>query len=320
MFVHEALGRIERVGGALCRPESVICTRSGRLFAADGERLVREVSRDGSVPLDTLGVPEGFLANGIALLEDGAFLIANLGGEGGVWRRHPDGALVPLLLEVEGQRLPPTNFVGVDAAGRYWITVSTRLVPRDLAFDGRTEDGFIVLIDGGGARVAADGLGFTNEAHVHPSGRWLYVNETVARRLSRFAVLDDGGLGARETVVEFDDGTYPDGFAYDANGEVWVASVVSNRLVHVAADGRQTVFLEDQDPDLLREVDERHRNGRFDRADIDRGATRELANMSSVAFGGPDLETLYLGSLAGNSIVTCRAPVAGHPPPHWTWL
>lgn len=320
MFVHESLGAIERVGSGLSRPESVICTASGRRFSADARHLVQEVSDEGATPLETLGVPQPFLANGIALLEDGAFLIANLGDEGGVWRRHPDGALIPFLLEVEGTRLPPTNFVGVDAAGRTWITVSTRLMPRDLAFDGRTEDGFIVLVDDRGARVVADGLGFTNEAHVHPTGNWLYVNETVARRLSRFPIRDDGDLGARETVVDFEAGTYPDGFAFDAEGGVWVASVVSNRLLRVAADGTQTIFLEDQDPDVLREADERHATGRFSRADIDRGAARELANISSVAFGGPDLRTFHLGSLAGTSLVTCRAPVAGHPPPHWTWL
>lgn len=320
MYVHESLGAIERVGTGLSRPESVICTASGRRFCADAEHLVQEVGDDATTPLLTLGVPQPFLANGIALLEDGAFLIANLGDEGGVWRRHPDGALIPFLLEVEGTRLPPTNFVGVDAAGRIWVTVSTRLVPRDLAFDGRTEDGFIVLVDDRGARVAADGLGFTNEAHVDPAGTSLYVNETVARRLSRFPIRDDGGLGARETVVDFEAGTYPDGFAFDAEGGVWIASVVSNRLVRVAPDGSQTVFLEDQDPEVLREVDARHATGRFSRADIDRGAERELANISSVAFGGPDLQTVYLGSLAGASLLTCRAPIAGHPPPHWTWL
>ena len=41
------------------------------------------------------------------------------------------------------------------------------------------------------ARVVADGLGYTNECAIHPSGQWLYVNETFARRLSRFRLAAD---------------------------------------------------------------------------------------------------------------------------------
>ena len=44
----------------------------------------------------------------------------------------------------------------------------------------------------GKAFIAADGLGYTNEVAIHPDGRWLYVNETFARRLTRFALQADG--------------------------------------------------------------------------------------------------------------------------------
>ena len=40
-------------------------------------------------------------------------------------------------------------------------------------------------------------------------------------------------------------------------------------------------------------------------------ATRTLGNLASVAFGGPDLRTVYLGSLFGSRIATFRSPVAG---------
>ena len=38
---------------------------------------------------------------------------------------------------------------------------------------------------------------------------------------------------------------------------------------------------------------------------------------SSIAFGGEDLKTVYLGSLAGSRIATFRSPVAGQPMHHW---
>jgi len=39
--------------------------------------------------------------------------------------------------------------------------------------------------------------------------------------------------------------------------------------------------------------------------------------MASVTFGGPDLKTVYLGSLKGNCIPYFRSPVAGLPMVHW---
>ena len=39
--------------------------------------------------------------------------------------------------------------------------------------------------------------------------------------------------------------------------------------------------------------------------------------MASVTFGGPDLQTLYIGSLKGDRIPYFRAPVPGLPMVHW---
>ena len=45
--------------------------------------------------------------------------------------------------------------------------------------------------------------------------------------------------------------------------------------------------------------------------------TGGVKNLSSLAFGGPDLRTAYLGCLLGDSLATFRTPVAGLPPSHW---
>jgi sugar lactone lactonase YvrE len=134
-----------------------------------------------------------------------------------------------------GGPLPPSNFVISDGAGGLWLTISTRRVPRALGYRKDVDDGFIVHIAADGpARIAADGLGYTNECMVHPSGKWLYVNETFVRRLSRFELLGPGKLGRRETVCEFGAGTFPDGLAFDVDGNAWVTSIVSNRVVRVS--------------------------------------------------------------------------------------
>jgi hypothetical protein len=42
-------------------------------------------------------------------------------------------------------------------------------------------------------------------------------------------------------------------------------------------------------------------------------------NVSSLAFGGPDGRTAWLGCLLSDSLATFRSPVAGLPPSHWEW-
>jgi hypothetical protein len=310
------------VGRDLARPECVVTTASGDLFVSDRRGGITRIGADGAQALIRARGLEGFLPNGFSLLPDRSFAIANLGPEGGAWRLLADGTLVPEVLEAEGQRLPATNFVNADHSRgglRLWVSVSTRQVPRERAFRREVADGYIVLKDARGTRVVADGLGFTNENKLDPSGRFLYVNETMARRLSRFPVRDDGSLGARETVAEFGVGTFPDGFEFDAEGGIWIASVVSNRLLRIAPDGRQQLILEDSDPEVVARVERRYQDRGLERADIDAGRDRTLGNLASVAFGGPDLRMVHLGSLFATRIATFRSAVAGAEPPHWRY-
>ncbi len=123
-----------------------------------------------------------------------------------------------MLERVDGLDLPPTNFVLQDTMGRTWITVSTRQVPRIQAAHPQGQDGFIVVLDAQGARIVADGLGYTNERAFSPDGQWLYVNETFGRRLSRFLLGPDAQLGPREVVTEFGHGIFPDGIVRAAPG------------------------------------------------------------------------------------------------------
>lgn len=313
------LSSVRHVGAGLKRPESVIATARGELFVSDHDSGVRALSTPALRPQ---GMPKGFLPNGIALTPEREFLIANLGTVcgGGVWRLDKQQQLSPWLMEVDGQPLSSTNFVSLDGLGRTWVSMSTRQIPRELAFKSGAADGFIALVDAKGARIVADGLAFTNECRVDPTGRWLYVNETYGRTLSRFPILGsaaDWRLGTREVLHRFSNGDFPDGLAFDAEGGVWVACVVSNRVLRVAPNGQTQVIVEDPDAALIATAEASYARNTLGRSDIDAGGTRALRNVSSVAFGGPDLRTVYLGNLAGDSLATFEASVAGASPPHW---
>lgn len=319
------LSNIDFIGSGLKRPECVLAHSSGLLFVPDwtGAGGVCLVSPHGVSIRHLAGdrsENDALRPNGIALESGGNILLAHLGDEtGGLFRLRPDGTTETVMDEVDGQKLPPCNFVISDGGSGLFLTVSTRRVPRALGYRKDVDDGFIVHIPyRGSPRIAADGLGYTNECMLHPSGRWLYVNETFVRRLSRFKVTGRGKLGDRETVCEFGAGIFPDGLAFDEDGNAWVTSIVSNRVVRVAADGQQTIWIEDVDPDHLAWVEEAYQASSMGRPHLDGVESRRLRNISNLAFGGEDLKTAYLGCLLGDSIASFAMPVAGHPLPHWT--
>lgn len=312
------LDQVEDFGSGLDRPECVHCTAQGEVFVADWGGGVLRIRADGTQQRYR-GLIDGrrpVKTNGFAILPDGSFLLAHLGDhDGGVWRLTTDGQLSPFLLEVDGRALEPTNFVHAEN-GRTWITVSTRHVPRASARSPRVADGYIVLVDQQGARIVAEGLAFTNECKVDPSGRWLYVNETYGHCTSRFAVRR-GGLGAREVYAEYPPGVFPDGLDFDAVGGLWITSIVSNRLIRVHSDGRQEVVLEDNDPEFVNRVERLFARDELKNETLPPVPAARLRNLSSSAFGGADLRTLYLGCLQDSRIYRVSGPVAGAKPPHW---
>ncbi|MCZ4281478.1 SMP-30/gluconolactonase/LRE family protein [Kiloniella laminariae] len=316
------LDSITRVGNGLNRPECVLATANGRLYTASWKGGVNIIEADGSqwdlLPRDR---NLDLKPNGICLMPDGAVLIAHLGStDGGVYRIDDAGEVTPFCLEVDGEPLPPTNYVHLDDKGRVWITVSTRQIPRALGYRPDVRDGFVVLVDKGIARIVADGLGYTNECLVHPDGKRLLVNETFARKLVSFDIDEQGNLSDKTTLAEFSAGTYPDGMTFDTDGGIWITSIVSNRVIRIAIDGTQTIVIEDNDPEKILWIEEAFQKGEMGRPHLDNVFSRKLKNVSSLAFGGQDLKTGYLGCLLDNCIYSFVSDHSGHTPTHWNFV
>jgi sugar lactone lactonase YvrE len=228
-----------------------------------------------------------------------------------------DGSLQLFINEIDGLALPATNFANLDREGRTWISVSTTAIDREKSFKKSVADGYIALVDRSGARIVADGIGFTNENKVDPSGRWLYVHETMGRSLLRFPIRANGDLGPRETVTDYGPGIYPDGFEFDCEGGIWCTSVLSNRIIRLDSDGVQQLIIDAGDSDLVERAESAYQNDTFCRSMINEGLHSPLGNCASVCFGGNDLKTAYIGNLHLDKLACFRSPVAGVPPPHW---
>jgi sugar lactone lactonase YvrE len=302
---------LEPFGVDLHRPECVVTASSGDVFVPDWRGGVTRIAADGSQQT-WLANAKGIdlRPNGIALARDGSFLLANLGDAGGVWRLQRDGSLEPFLTEIEGRPVPPANFVTIDDRGRIWISVSTRRVPREEAWRPDVADGFVVLVDGSRARVVAEGLHYTNEVRPDPTGTWLYVVETFGRRLTRFRIDPAGTLSERQVVVTLGHGCFPDGFAFDASGAIWLTSLISNRLLRVDEGAVETI-LEDVNCEHVEGVERAFVSCQMRREHLGPIPGTTLQQLTSVAFGGREGRTVYLGSLHASCLYRFTANVRG---------
>ncbi len=321
-FTRLDLADLHFIGSGLSRPECVLCTARGAIYVSDWRGGVTRIEgSDDRRPQFFAGTGDRPLRpNGIALLEDGSFLIAQLGeADGGLYRLDRDGRVTAVLTQLGADPLPPSNFVLVDGPGRYWLTVSTRVRPRSNDYRPTASSGYIVRIDEYGARIVADALGYTNEVAQSSDGRFLYASETFARRIVRYRIGRRGELAQPEIVARFGAGTFPDGICFDAMGGLWVASLVSNRLIRVAPSGDQAILLEDADHAHVQWVEAAYRSGSMGPEHLATTGSTTLRNISSVAFGGPDLRTVHLGCLQGSMVATFRSPIPGVAPYHWAF-
>ncbi|MYS80544.1 SMP-30/gluconolactonase/LRE family protein [Embleya scabrispora] len=170
--------------------------------------------------------------------------------------------------------LPPgrrMNDAKCDPAGRLWAgSCDLDLAPARGALHVLDTDWTVhhVLDD----LTQPNGLGWS------PDGHTFYLIDTAAREVGAFDLPPDRlALGNRRTLARFSSGGgAPDGMAIDAEGCLWIAMWGGGRLVRVAPDGR-----------LLGEV------------------PLPVAQPSSCAFGGPDLDVLY--------VTTAREGLGPHP-------
>lgn len=323
---------IRPIGQDLQRPECILAEKSGTLWAADARGGVMRIAPDGS---QRLIVPQqsgastastdfqtryvqsqGSLPNGMAFLPNGDFIIANWGSDA-VELMTREGRVRRLFDSIDGQPIGKANFVLRDSRGRVWLTVTTRMQPWTDSINARARDGYIALIDDQGVRIVADGFEGTNEVRLDAREEWLYVVESNGRRISRLRVQDDGSLTHREVYGPSSLQGFPDGFAFDAHGNLWVTLVMTDQLIAITPEGEVLTLLDDSNPDAARRLNE-HYEARTLTPEIMGACAGTLAPwMASLTFGGPDLRTVYLGSLRGTTLPSFRSPVAGLAPIHW---
>lgn len=323
---------ITYVGRDLQRPECVLAERDGTLWSADARGGVVRIDPDGTQTLiaqradphfdldadATTSLLSGTLPNGLAFASNGDILISNFGTDR-LERMTRSGETTVLLDSLDDRPLGKVNFVLRDRRDRLWITISTQVNPWSDASNSVLADGSIILLDEHGARTVADGFHFTNEIRFDENEEWLYVAETNAKRVTRLRVKPDGSLVDREVFGPSSLGTgVIDGIAFDAYGNLWATMILAERLVAITPNGDLLELFDNGDEAALQVFEHCFATGETVPFDVSLACRGTVTNwMASVTFGGPDLSTVYLGSLRGDTLPSFRSPVAGLPMIHW---
>lgn len=324
---------IRYVGRDLQRPECILAERDGTLWSADARGGVVRISPGGEQKIvkqersqhfqnagsEAARYLQGTLPNGLAFAGNGDFLIANFGADC-LELMSRDGTSRVLADQIDGQPVGKVNFVLRDSRDRIWVTVSTRLKNWMHALRTDLADGYLARYEGGAFRMVADGFHFTNEIRFDAREEYLYVVETAGGRITRLRIDERGNASQREVFgpSSLGKGAWPDGIAFDDYGNLWGTLVYSDRLFVLTPEGDLKVLLDEGDPEKVGALEAQFRAGQVTEEVLFATGRGIAPWMASVTFGGPDLRTVYIGSLRGSKIPYFRSPVAGLPMVHWS--
>jgi sugar lactone lactonase YvrE len=167
--------------------------------------------------------------SGLGWLPDGSLLVVSM-RDHKVLRRSPDGT-VSVHADISEHCGGLANDIVVDPSGHAYVG--------NFGFDLMAGESpaaatLVHISPDGSLEVAATDLRFPNGAVLTPDGSTLMVGETMGGQYTAFSHGADGTLSDRRVWATVE-GVAPDGCTLDAEGCIWAADALGNRLVRVAA-------------------------------------------------------------------------------------
>lgn len=225
----------------LDHPEGVAVHPDGSVWCGGERGQIYRIEPDGS-SIEQVASTDGFCL-GLAFDSQGDLFVCDsklravmrLEVKSGEVGRFADGA--------EGRAMRTPNYPAFDAEGRLYVSDS----------NARQEPGpgvFRFGPDGAEELWYQGPVNFANGLALSPNGRHLYVVETFGRSVFRIPIEADGTVGAREGVASFP-GALPDGLAFDAEGNLYVACYEPSRIYRMRPNGRIEIFLQDPEAHVL---------------------------------------------------------------------
>ncbi len=250
-------------------PEGPAFDREGNLYVVElGGGCVSRITTDGSV--STLCETGGF-PNGATVGPDGALWVANNGGpEHPGWVERIDLTTGTTEHIIEDPSFGGCNDLVFDAEGNLYFTDPHGTMRRDR----RPGHVYFFSSERELTRIATD-YAFPNGIGISDDGGTLLVAETISGIVWAHEIKAPGKLGERRTYAQMPEGHLPDGFAFDAAGNLLVCGHFGGAVTVFDAEGTRI--------DSIEPLDER---------------------LTNLAFGGPDFSTLYICESGLNRVVT----------------
>ena len=218
----------------------------------------------------------GFQVNGACMHQGGGFVVTN---SGGVWLWDPPSKPTLLASEADGQECLLNDCIA-DPQGRVY-SGSYHFNP-----NGMAAPSFLFRVDtDGSVHVADEGIQFSNGLAFSPDCSTLYFSDSVARCVYSYKWHGDTGkLSDRRMFVRLprEEG-FPDGLTVDSEGFLWCAHWFGGCITRYDPDGKR-----------------------------ERKVVVPASQTSSLAFGGPDLDVIFVTSAAKSNMLE-TAPLGYNP-------
>ena len=205
---------------------------------------------------------DGDVVGGFTIQADGALLLFMAGCAVKIWR---DGVLTTLIEGIAGEENARFNDVIADPAGRVFCGTMATNERSGRLFRLDTDGSISQVVDNVGC---SNGIGFTLDQ------KQMYYTDSTAREIYLFDYDPaTGDIHNRRVFVTVapDDGI-PDGMTVDATGCVWSARWDGGCLVRYTPDGEE-----------------------------ERRISFPARKVSSVTFGGPDYDQMYVTTAGGDN-------------------
>lgn len=193
-------------------PEGPNFDREGNLYICNRwDGFIAKATPDG---VYTQFVATGGKPNGARLHRDGRLFIADIGRRE-ILSADADGVCTVLVDNYDGEPLLGPNDLVFDRDGALYFTdpgLGAKMVP-GAVFRWRPEGELSLLTSG---QLYPNGLALNAAEDA------LFVAETGANRISRFAIRGDGTLGRAKVFAQFEGGDGPDGIGFDIEGNLYV--------------------------------------------------------------------------------------------------
>lgn len=250
--------------------EGPACDRAGNIFAVNcgKEQTIGKIMPEGKGEIFVV-LPSKSVGNGIVFDTTGIMFVADYTGHN-VLRIDPKTREVSVFAHNEKMNQP--NDLALAPNGTLYASDP----------DWKAGTGQVWRLDRNGTTtLLASNMGTANGIEVSPTGKLLYVNESVQRNVWVFDIKSGGDLGNKRLLKRFPDFGF-DGMRCDVDGNLYIARHGKGTVVKLSPTG-----------EILREID-------------------VLGKMpSNLCFGGPDGRTVYVTEVEHQRIVQFRVDRPG---------